>query len=103
MSILEIMEFFKRNTLVNIATNPIEVCSKSWMPGGGVFHEIHARIQVWVCRKIQANAHVPIRQGAKAKVPSGPTSGIGRGRKIGRDRTRKDKRAPLDALFAQPP
>ena len=46
MSILEIMEFFKRNTLVNIATNPIEVCSKSWMAGGGVFHEIHTRIQV---------------------------------------------------------
>ena len=69
----------------------------------GVFHEIHARIQAWVCRKIQANAHASIRQGTKAKVPSDPTSGIGRGRKIGRGRTRKDKRAPLDALFAQPP
>ena len=73
------------------------------MPGGGVFHEIHVRIQAWVCRKIQASAHAPIRQETKAKVPPDPTSGIGRARKIGRGRAQKDKRAPLDALFAQPP
>ena len=31
----------------------------------------------------------------KAKVPSDPTSGIGRARKIGRGRTRKDNRVPV--------
>ena len=45
----------------------------------------------------------PSARKQKQKFLQIPRPALGEAGKIGRGRTRKDNRAPLDALFAQPP
>ena len=74
------------------------------MPRGGVFFMKYTlEFKLGCVERYKQTRMRPSARKQKAKVPSDPTSGIGRARKIGRGRTQKDKRAPLDALFAQPP